>query len=74
MPGGAFHGALAGCYKIKLLKQGVRLVYCVEDGQLIVLVLAVDKREDNVAYKSATTRLSASAAALSKAVKSKPTT
>jgi mRNA interferase RelE/StbE len=62
VPGGALHGALAGCYKIKLLKQGVRLVYCVEDDPLIVLVLAVDKREDNVAYTSATARLSASAA------------
>lgn len=56
VPGGELHGALAGCYKIKLLKQGVRLVYVVEDDQLIVLVLAVDKREDGVVYGSATAR------------------
>jgi mRNA interferase RelE/StbE len=29
---------LAGCYKIKLLKQGYRLVYMVEDDELVVLV------------------------------------
>lgn len=56
VPGGELHGALAGCYKIKLLKQGVRLVYAVGDGQLVVLVLAVDKREDGVVYGSATAR------------------
>lgn len=58
VPGGQLHGPLAGCYKIKLLKQGVRLVYAVEDDQLVVLVLAVDKREDGVVYGSATVRRS----------------
>jgi mRNA interferase RelE/StbE len=53
VPGGALHGPLAGCYKIKLLKQGVRLVYAVEDQQLVVLVLAIDKREDGVVYGAA---------------------
>jgi mRNA interferase RelE/StbE len=33
------------------------LVYQVEDGELVVLVLAVDKREDMAAYKSAVLRL-----------------
>jgi mRNA interferase RelE/StbE len=56
VPGGQLHGPLAGCYKIKLLKQGVRLVYAVEDNQFVVLVLAVDKREDGVVYGSATAR------------------
>ena len=56
VPGGELYGPLAGCYKIKLLKQGVRLVYAVEDQQLVVLVLAVDKREDGVVYGSATAR------------------
>lgn len=64
VPGGALHGDLAGCYKIKLLKHGIRLVYQVEDGQLIVLVLAVDKREDSVAYKAAVARLGEAAIAL----------
>lgn len=67
VPGGELHGDLANCYKIKLLKQGVRLVYQVEDGRLIVLVLAVDKREDSAAYKSAMSRLIEAAAELSKA-------
>ena len=56
VPGGELHGPLAGCYKIKLLKQGVRLVYAVEDDRLVVLVLAVDRREDGVVYGSATAR------------------
>ena len=56
VPGGALHGPLAGCYKIKLLKHGVRLVYAVEDRQLVVLVLAVDKRENGVVYESASAR------------------
>lgn len=57
VPGGALHGELAGCYKIKLLKQGVRLVYSVEDDHLLVTVVAVDKREDSAAYRSATARM-----------------
>ncbi len=56
VPGGALHGELAGCYKIKLLKQGIRRVYAVEDDRLVVMVLAIDKREDNAAYKSASAR------------------
>jgi mRNA interferase RelE/StbE len=59
-PGGQLRGPLSGCYKIKLLTHGVRLVYAVEDDQLIVLVLvlvlAVAKREDDVVYGAATAR------------------
>lgn len=57
VPGGQLHGALAGHYKIKLRKQGYRLVYAVQDDVLIVMVMAVDKREDSVVYQSATARL-----------------
>ena len=32
-------------YKIKLLKAGYKLVYSVEDGRLVVLVLAVGRRD-----------------------------
>ena len=67
------HGALSSCYKIKLNKQGVRLVYEVEDDKLIVMVLSVDRREDSAAYKSAIDRISAAATALSKAESAKPT-
>src|SRR5512140_2955379 len=49
VPGSLLHRELAGCYKIKLLKQGYRLVYMVEDDVLVVLVLSVGKREDNAA-------------------------
>lgn len=41
------HRELAGC----------RLVYLVEDDALIVLVLSVGKREDNVAYLAAAKRI-----------------
>ena len=53
LPGSELHGSLQHCYKIKLRQQGYRLVYSVEDGALVVLVLAIDKREDMAAYRSA---------------------
>lgn len=67
VPGGELHGELAGCYKIKLRKQGVRLIYSVENDHLIVTVVAVDKRENGVAYQSAVTRLTVVASAVAKA-------
>jgi mRNA interferase RelE/StbE len=57
VPGSLLHRELAGCYKVKLLKQGYRLVYVVENDELVVLVLSVGKREDNVAYLAATKRV-----------------
>ena len=57
VPGGALHGALAGHYKIKLKKQGYRLVYGVQDDILMVMVMAVDKREDSAVYQSAMARI-----------------
>ena len=57
VPGAELHGDLRDCYKIKLLKQGDRLVYQVEDGVLVVLVLAVAKREDMAVYRAAIERL-----------------
>jgi len=57
LPGSELHGELNHCYKIKLNKQGYRLVYSVEDDVLTVLVLAIDKRENLVAYRSAIERL-----------------
>lgn len=49
---------LDGCYKIKLRTAGVRLVYKVEDGEFIILVVAVGKRDKNVVYNIAQDRLS----------------
>lgn len=40
-------------YKIKLRSAGFRLVYEVRDRQLIVVVVAVGKRERNALYKAA---------------------
>ena len=40
-------------YKIKLRSVGYRLVYEVRDRQLIVVVIAVGKRERNAVYKAA---------------------
>jgi mRNA interferase RelE/StbE len=57
VPGSELHGDLKDCYKIKLLKHGYRLVYTIEDHNLVVLVLAVDKRENSIAYQSALFRL-----------------
>ena len=57
VPGSLLHGDLNHLYKIKLRKQGYRLVYSVDENVLVVLVLAVDKREDMAAYLSAIKRL-----------------
>lgn len=45
------------CYKIKLRSAGYRLVYQVRDGELVVSVIAVGKRERNHVYKAAVKRI-----------------
>ncbi len=45
------------CYKIKLRSSGYRLVYQVEDDVLIVLVIAIGKRERNEVYRTAARRI-----------------
>jgi mRNA interferase RelE/StbE len=50
VPSARLHGAKER-YKIKLRNAGYRLVYEVRDQQLIVLVVAVGKRERNEVYK-----------------------
>ena len=57
VPGSLLKGDLRNCYKIKLQKLGYRLVYAVQDDELIVLVLSVGKREDMEAYRLAESRL-----------------
>ena len=44
-------------YKIKLRNAGYRLVYQVRDQELLVLVVAVGKRERNEVYKLAERRI-----------------
>jgi mRNA interferase RelE/StbE len=43
-------------YKIKLKSSGYRLVYRVEDQRVVVLVVAIGKRERAAAYRSALKR------------------
>ena len=45
------------CYKIKLRAAGYRLVYQVIDEEIVVIVVAVGKRERNQVYKTAIKRL-----------------
>lgn len=45
-------------YKIKLRSIGYRLVYEVIDNEIIVLVIAVGKRENNAVYNDANSRMS----------------
>jgi mRNA interferase RelE/StbE len=73
VPGGALHGELHGYYKIKLKKHGFRLVYGVEDDALIVMVMAVDRREDSIVYRSAVARIAEKVSAMANAFKSRIT-
>ncbi|MCU1741166.1 MULTISPECIES: type II toxin-antitoxin system RelE/ParE family toxin [unclassified Pseudomonas] len=50
--------ALPDCYKIKLRSSGYRLVYQVLDQEIMVFVVAVDKREREQVYRKAAERLS----------------
>lgn len=45
------------CYKVKLRSSGFRLVYQVQDQKLVVLVVAIGKRDKEQAYKQAQKRL-----------------
>ena len=55
VPSARLHGTKER-YKIKLRNAGYRLVYEVRDQELIVLVVAVGKRERNEVYKVAQKR------------------
>ena len=45
------------CYKIKLRKEGYRLVYRIVDTELVVEVIAVAPRTKDLVYKIARSRL-----------------
>ncbi|WP_430962627.1 type II toxin-antitoxin system RelE family toxin [Pseudomonas orientalis] len=55
VPADALYG-MKDCYKIKLRGAGFRLVYRVEDERIVILVLAVGKRERSTVYDSAKSR------------------
>ncbi len=48
---------MADCYKIKLRAAGYRLVYQVFDERVVVVVVAVGKREDGAVYRKAQGRM-----------------
>jgi mRNA interferase RelE/StbE len=48
---------LPDCYKIKLRDAGYRLVYQVCDKLVLVTVIAVGKRENNLVYRNAKERV-----------------
>nr|WP_239427572.1 type II toxin-antitoxin system RelE/ParE family toxin [Acetobacter ascendens] len=48
---------LRDCYKIKLRSSGYRLVYQVDDGKLIVLVIALGRRDANEVYDDTNHRI-----------------
>lgn len=50
--GDALHG-MKDCYKIKLRGAGYRLVYRVEDGRIVILVLAIGQRDRSAVYEAA---------------------
>lgn len=49
--------SLPDCYTIKLRSSGYRLVYQVIDLEVVVFVVAVDKREREQVYRKAAERL-----------------
>lgn len=48
---------MANCYKIKLRDAGYRLVYQVSDAAMVVVVVAVGRREHELVYRLARERL-----------------
>jgi len=56
-PKNRLHGFPEGYYKIKLRKAGLRLVYHYDGDNLVILVIAVGKRERNIVYESARARM-----------------
>jgi mRNA interferase RelE/StbE len=56
VPSARLRGDLQNTYKIKLRGVGYRLVYEVMDQRLIVLVIAIGRRDHDEAYQSAIQR------------------
>lgn len=57
VPSARLHG-VENRYKIKLRNAGYRLVYEVRERELVVLIVAIGKRERNEVYKTAARRSS----------------
>ena len=52
----ALRGRLKNCYKIKLRQPSYRLVYHVNDNKMIIIVVAVGKRNNDNVYEFASDR------------------
>lgn len=48
---------MTDCYKIKLRAAGYRLVYQIFDDRVVLVVVAVGKREDSAVYRKAKGRM-----------------
>lgn len=57
VPKDRLSGTKKECYKIKLRNFGFRLVYTLEQEQIILVVIAVGKRENDEIYKLLENRL-----------------
>lgn len=51
IPGTEVKGLGPNFYRLKLLKEGLRLIYQVDDEQALIVVIAVGKRDKNEVYK-----------------------
>ena len=58
VPSAQLHGDLKNTYKIKLRDAGYRLVYEVIDQRLVVVVIALGRRDHDEVYLQASQRLS----------------
>jgi len=47
---------LQDCYKIKLRDAGYRLVYRVDDGKILILIVAIGRRDREAIYQDAARR------------------
>ena len=56
VPAARLHG-MPDCYKIKLRTVGYRLVYQVQDQRVVVVVIAVGRRDKGLVYLSAKKRV-----------------
>jgi mRNA interferase RelE/StbE len=56
VPSAKLHGDLDDFYKIKLATVGYRLVYEVIDHKLVILIVAVGKRNQSEVYQKASSR------------------
>jgi mRNA interferase RelE/StbE len=57
VPSSRLRGELSGCYKIKLKKAGIRLIYLPDAENLSVTVISIGKRENGTAYRVAEAEL-----------------